>query len=210
MQSKCLSAIRAANLIFVFERNHSPERKFVPICQKLPREIKPLCGTADSFELNNSFQRSPARRRGSTKPQILTTMWVFGIAAEFGAATEKAEEFVVRFMEEGKIFPSIRGRAFADGEGNWWAHITMGGVATAQESAWEARLTEVAIRLGMFRFALAGVETDEFRTYSELVEDIEQERFPGLVLSRATWNDLGQPPGFIGFSEGFLIDMGLR
>jgi hypothetical protein len=137
-------------------------------------------------------------------------MVAFGISAEFGAATEKAEEFVVRFLDEGKVFPGIRGRAFADGEGNWWAHVTLEGIARAQETAWEARLTEVAIRLGMFRFALAGVETDEFRTYSELSEDIEQERFPGLVLARSTWNELGCPPGFIGYSESFLIDMGLR
>jgi len=33
-----------------------------------------------------------------------------------------------------------------------------------------------------FRYALVGVEVDEFRTYSELIEDLSNLSLPGLVI----------------------------
>jgi hypothetical protein len=35
-----------------------------------------------------------------------------------------------------------------------------------------------------FRYALVGVEVDEFRTYSELTEDLSKLSLPGLVLAK--------------------------
>lgn len=35
-----------------------------------------------------------------------------------------------------------------------------------------------------FRYALVGVEVDEFRTYSELIEDLSNLSLPGLILAK--------------------------
>jgi hypothetical protein len=39
-----------------------------------------------------------------------------------------------------------------------------------------------------FRYALVGVEVDEFRTYSELIEDLPNLSIPGLVLAKKIKN----------------------
>ncbi|NES20009.1 MAG: hypothetical protein F6K41_14020 [Symploca sp. SIO3E6] len=46
------------------------------------------------------------------------------------------------------------------------------------------------------RYALVGLEVDEFRTYSELLEESSTLSFPGLVLAQTTWQAMGLSPGF--------------
>lgn len=41
-----------------------------------------------------------------------------------------------------------------------------------------------------YRYALAGLETSEFRTYSELIEDLPTITIPGLVISSKLSEDL--------------------
>lgn len=54
-----------------------------------------------------------------------------------------------------------------------------------------------------FRYALVGVEVDEFRTYNELLEE-EDLDFPGLVLSESLWQEMGSSPVFQPFSSGYV------
>ena len=54
-----------------------------------------------------------------------------------------------------------------------------------------------------FRYALVGMEVDEFRTYSELIEEPALV-FPGLVLAEAVWQATGASSVFRSFSLGYV------
>ncbi|WP_239154581.1 hypothetical protein [Amycolatopsis sp. FDAARGOS 1241] len=54
----------------------------------------------------------------------------------------------------------------------------------------------------LYRFALAGVETDEFRSFAELRGD-DLRGFPGLVVSDEVWRRGGEPGEFGAFSPGY-------
>jgi hypothetical protein len=56
----------------------------------------------------------------------------------------------------------------------------------------------------LFRYALAGVEVDEFRTYSALSAELLDSSFPGLVLAEAIWRSLGASPLLRSFSPGYV------
>jgi hypothetical protein len=48
------------------------------------------------------------------------------------------------------------------------------------------------------------VDSDEFRTYSELSTELSIKRFPGLVLSETMWRSLGALTSFRPFSSGYV------
>lgn len=54
-----------------------------------------------------------------------------------------------------------------------------------------------------YRYALAGVEVDDFRMYEELDDDVVERNFSGLVLADATWRHLGAPQIFVPFAPGY-------
>jgi hypothetical protein len=71
-------------------------------------------------------------------------------------------------------------------------------------------MTEIGIFLDQslrlappFRYALFGMEVDEFRTYSELIEESALV-FPGLVLAEAVWQAIGSSSLFRPFSLGYV------
>ena len=57
-----------------------------------------------------------------------------------------------------------------------------------------------------FRYAIVGVEVDEFRTYSELLEPEERPDllWSGLVLERSLWQLMDSPVGFRSFASSYL------
>ncbi|MEQ8958190.1 MAG: hypothetical protein RLP02_09745, partial [Coleofasciculus sp. C2-GNP5-27] len=55
-----------------------------------------------------------------------------------------------------------------------------------------------------FRYALVGVEVDEFRTYTELLESSSNSAFPGLVLAQTMGEAMGLSPDFRPFSPGYV------
>ena len=55
-----------------------------------------------------------------------------------------------------------------------------------------------------FRYALVGVEVDEFRTYSELIEESSNLSIPGLVLAQSIQRELGILPVFRSFSPNYV------
>ena len=55
-----------------------------------------------------------------------------------------------------------------------------------------------------FRYALVGVEVDEFRTYSELIEESSNLSIPGLVLAKSLERELGILPVFRSFGSGYV------
>jgi hypothetical protein len=54
-----------------------------------------------------------------------------------------------------------------------------------------------------YRYALAGIEVDEFRTYSELIEDLPTIDIPGLVISSKLIKKANKNSYKI-FSEGYF------
>ena len=55
-----------------------------------------------------------------------------------------------------------------------------------------------------FRYALVGVEVDEFRTYRELLEESPAPALPGLVLAETLWQRIGASTAFRPFSSGYV------
>ena len=132
--------------------------------------------------------------------------WIFGLSAECGAAEASAAALAAHFA----AWPA---GAYADDGGNWWCSVVPGGLsrtgigseadASAMTSAGEAVYEQLRSAPAVYRYALVGVEVDDFRSYGELVTDEDLTRFPGLVLSDDTWVACGRPPTFVPFAPGY-------
>jgi hypothetical protein len=132
--------------------------------------------------------------------------WIFGLSAECGPDAAAAGAVADHFDAWDR-------RTFQDVTGNWWCHVTPEGVSRAgvQSAADAAAMTTLGHALydrlrtapPTYRYALVGVETDEFRRFDELREDDDVSVFPGLVLSDALWETHGRPPGFVPFAKGY-------
>lgn len=146
--------------------------------------------------------------------------WSFGLAAECGELEADAARFCQYFqgnilnLNDGSSF-ECRGDIFQDLEDNWWCRVCPQGVSLTGINTPETAyvMTEIGILLyrllqsaPAFRFALVGVEVDEFRTYRELIEDREilAVLFPGLVLANSVWKSIGSPGSFRKFAEDYV------
>jgi hypothetical protein len=146
--------------------------------------------------------------------------WLFSLAAECGELRADAEKFCQHF--HGRAWTLSNGRQsqfqadiFQDVEENWWGRVCPSGMSLTGVDSPEAAysMTEVGISLYQqlqsapaFRYALVGMEVDEFRTYGELMSDavILAALFPGLVLAESVWRSIGSPLGFRPFTSGYL------
>jgi hypothetical protein len=142
--------------------------------------------------------------------------WIFSLSAECGPEQRVAAQFARHFDDASWILSNdsqCRTEIFQDIEENWWCRvcpINMGGIGTdTPETAY--RMTELGLSFYQrlrtapsFRYALVGVEVDEFRTYRELIEKSPVIAFPGLVLAEAVWQTLGSPSAFRPFSPGYV------
>jgi hypothetical protein len=146
--------------------------------------------------------------------------WAFSLAAECGEVRADAERFCQHFHRgswtlSNGLQSQSQAEIFQDVEENWWGRICPSGIsATGIDNPETAYLmTELGILLYQqlqsapgFRYALVGVEVDEFRTYEELSTDagILAALFPGLVLAEAVWQSIGSPLGFRPFARGYV------
>lgn len=142
--------------------------------------------------------------------------WTFSLSAECGNKLA-AEQFSNHFdrvswvLSSGKSSQCSTG-IFQDTEENWWCRVSP---TTASEVGIDTpetayQMTELGISLYQhlrsappFRYALVGVEVDEFRTYGELLEESVLV-FPGLVLAEKIWQLVGSPAAFRSFSQGYV------
>lgn len=147
-------------------------------------------------------------------------VWAFSLAAECGEIRADAERFCQHFYElswtlSNGLESQFCGDIFQDVEDNWWGRICPSGIsATGVDNPETAYLmTELGILLYQqlqsapgFRYALVGVEVDEFRAYGELSSDagIVAALFPGLVLAESVWRSIGSPLGFRSFARGYV------
>ena len=145
--------------------------------------------------------------------------WIFSLSIECGSAQSNAESCTKHFNElswqlHHRSF-QCQVQTFQDIEENWWCRVCPTGISqvgiVTPETAYV--LTELGILLYQrlqsapaFRYALAGIEVDEFRTYSELSEDAADlgNLFPGLVLAESVWRSIGSPLAFRPFSLGYV------
>ncbi|SKB13450.1 conserved hypothetical protein [Planktothrix sp. PCC 11201] len=113
------------------------------------------------------------------------------------------------FYKPLRVYPSFRYPM----EQNWWSRVDPNNISErgmdSPESAYV--MTELGILFYQtlwsapsFRYALVGVEVDEFRTYSELMEDLPNLFMPGLVLAKELTLMLEILPGFRPFSSNYI------
>jgi hypothetical protein len=144
--------------------------------------------------------------------------WIFSLSAECGSDESDAHKFAQHF--EGMSWLLSNGRhcecrtdIFQDIEENWWCRVSPNNLSEvgidSPESAY--LMTELGILLYQslqfapnFRYALVGVEVDEFRTYSELIEESSNLSISGLVLAKSLERELGILPVFRSFGSGYV------
>jgi len=144
--------------------------------------------------------------------------WKFSLSAECGSDESTAKLFAQHF--EGVTWTLSNGRkcqcrtdTFQDIDENWWCRICPNDISEVGiESAESAYLmTELGIlfyqhlrTVPRFRYALVGVEVDEFRTYRELLEDASDLCIPGLVLAEDVGEVLGLSSSYRAFIPGYV------
>jgi hypothetical protein len=144
--------------------------------------------------------------------------WIFSLSAECGTQQAVAEQFSHHFDQVSWVLSNdsqsqCRVGIFQDIEENWWCRVSPTRVSEVgidtPESAY--LMTELGILLYQrlqsaptFRYALVGVEVDEFRTYTELLESPSNLMFPGLVLAIAISEAMESSPDFRPFSPGYV------
>lgn len=144
--------------------------------------------------------------------------WIFSLSAECGSDSERAKEFSKHF--DGASLNLSNGTQsqcqvsiFQDIEDNWWCRVCPNNISQLGVDTPETAylMTELGILLYQrllsapsFRYALVGVEVDEFRTYNELLEDLPNLTFSGLVLALDVWQEAGSPQRFQPFSLGYV------
>ncbi|MGB3309554.1 MAG: hypothetical protein WBG32_20255 [Nodosilinea sp.] len=144
--------------------------------------------------------------------------WIFSLSAECGSDESKAALFAQHF--EGITWTLSNGRQcqcradiFQDVDENWWCRVCPNNISEigieSPESAY--LMTELGILFYQhlrsaptFRYALVGVEVDEFRTYSELLEDSSGLSIPGLVVATQVGQQLRLPSAYRPFSPGYV------
>lgn len=149
---------------------------------------------------------------------VVKMAWTFGLSAECGAEKTAAEQFAQHF--DGLSWVLSKGNqsqchtaVFQDIEGNFWCKACPGGISEVGIDASDIayQMTELGILLYQrlqsappFRYALVGVEVDEFRSHSELIAEIPVTSFPGLVLAETVWRSLGASTLFQPFSLDYV------
>ncbi|RSD10406.1 hypothetical protein [Amycolatopsis eburnea] len=131
--------------------------------------------------------------------------YIYALNAECGERETHARDLARHF--EGRS-----SRVFSS-EGAWWCSIAPEGLSERGigSAAEAAAMTAAGRQLywllrtapPVYRYALAGVETDEFRTYAELVAEKDLTRFAGLVVSEDIWAATGERAEFSDFAPGY-------
>lgn len=145
-------------------------------------------------------------------------VWAFSLSAEYGVEQVAAEQFAQHFdglswVLANGLQTQFHTAVFQDVEGNWWCQVCPDTISNVGINAPNIayQMTELGILLYQrlqsappFRYALVGVEVDEFRTYSELLAEATVPSFPGLVLAGAVWRSLSPSSPLQPFSPGYV------
>jgi len=149
---------------------------------------------------------------------LIEMAWTFSLSAECGAEQVAADQFAKHFDDLSWVLSNgnqsqCHTAVFQDIEENWWCQVLPSGISEVGIDASDIayQMTELGILLYQrlqsappFRYALVGVEADEFRSYSELIAEIPATSFPGLVLAETVWRSLGTSTLLRPFSPGYV------
>ncbi len=127
--------------------------------------------------------------------------WRFAFAAECGPERENAESVLENIVDSDWCPGPFYGHIEQDHEENWWAQVNF---PDLKEDDYEQvrNLIYENIKGLDFRYALADIEVDIFRTYTELHEDLDRMHFDHLLISHDVWREFGIPNGFFAFGSG--------
>ncbi|MFJ9786077.1 hypothetical protein ACIRSS_41360 [Amycolatopsis sp. NPDC101161] len=122
----------------------------------------------------------------------------YGLNVECGERENHARDLA-------QHFDGLPSRIFSDGAG-WWCGVAPEAVAAdpvARTAAGRQLYWLLRTAPPVYRYALAGVETGEFRTYAELMAEKDLTIFPGLVVSEDIWAATGGRADFSDFAPGY-------
>lgn len=151
--------------------------------------------------------------------------WFFTLSAELSSNQTDAKNFAEHFnhfslvLSDGQQFFCQAGcHQEAGGKSpNWWCIVCptkadgkdINVLKDWQEMNELAPLLYGRLQLApSFRYAIVGIEVDEYVTYDELLSDAPIEELDntssGLVVSEELWRKLGSPHGLVSFRLGYL------
>ena len=166
--------------------------------------------------------------------------WIFSLSAECGSDESNAHKFAQHFEGMSWLLSNghqcqCRVAIFQDMEEHWWCRVSPNilselGIDSPKSAYLMIELRSLLYQslrsASTFRYALVGVEVDEFRTYSELIEEASKvlptvstrlntkNRFtkpnsgnlfiPGLVLAKSLAQGLKILSIFRSFSSGYV------
>lgn len=145
-------------------------------------------------------------------------VWAFSLSAECGSDRTATEQFAQHFDALSCVLANgqqsqCHTAIFQDIEDNWWCRVCPSDISNIgiDRSEIAYQMTELGLLLYQrlqsappFRYALVGVEVDEFRTYHELISEVNLPSFPGLVLAETVWRSLGASTLFRPFRTGYV------
>jgi hypothetical protein len=117
-----------------------------------------------------------------------------------------------------RVTVSCSSRTWQGPDGSWWADALPFGASVTGTPGRDvpdlrqaSRMSEMGHLLydrlrsaPEFRYALVGKETDEFRLFGQLDQDVLLPAFAGLVISEEIWHHLGRPAPFESFRPGYV------
>ena len=152
--------------------------------------------------------------------------YIFSLSAECGADKTQAETFAKHFEDLSftlvtGTFSNCRTWIHQDKETNFGVsiipdNVTDTGIGDEKDCI---ELSELGLRLYKhllnappFRYALAGVEVDQFNYYSNLFKSVctypdgrkALHGFAGLVLRKDIWQEMGEPISFYKFKKDYV------
>lgn len=142
--------------------------------------------------------------------------WIFSLAIEFGDDAD-ARNVAAAILEaiELPVASRLQPVRFGDADGGLWLLVEPEGLsrtglsneadaAAATSAGWV--LYDALRQITGYRYAIVGLEVDEFRTYPELLDGGAggAQTFHGLVLHPDLYDQLGCPADFEPFAEGYV------
>jgi hypothetical protein len=144
----------------------------------------------------------------------------YDFVAEIGSNRKEAENFARHFdnfsftLSDGRQFSCACGyRGEYDNPNNFWATVLPKKPNGNDLDIWEdyQEMIEISYLLyarlqaaPKFRYALAGIEVEEFLTYEDLIGDGTPAEYNGLVISEDIWQKTGSSEKFVSFRPGYL------
>lgn len=130
--------------------------------------------------------------------------WRFAFAAECGSERKNAEAVLENIVDSDWCPGPFYGHLEEDHENNWWAQVNF---PDLKEDDYDQvrNLIYQNIKELDFRYALADIEVDIFRTYSELQADLDRMHFDYLLISYDVWQEFGIPTGFSAYGNGKMM-----